>query len=93
MLLCLVLGNYGGGFRGIWPKGIILWMLSIVLCVYYVDFNVAPFGGQKYFVISQSNFFGSKNDFLSITYLVVGGLCLLIGMLFLGKKIIKNKSQ
>ena len=44
-------------------------------------------------MVSQSNFFGSKNDFLSITYLVVGGLCLLIGMLFLGKKIVKNKSQ
>lgn len=55
-------------------------------------FDVSAFSGEKYFVISQANFFGSKNDFLSITYLVVGGLCLVIGFLFLGKKIMKNKS-
>ena len=68
-------------------------MLIIVTFLWILDFDVRAFNGEKYFVVSQANFFGSKNDFLSITYLVVGGLCLLIGMLFLGKKIVKNKSQ
>ena len=54
---------------------------------------MGPFNGAKYFVVTQSNFFGSKNDFLSITYIVVGGLCLIIGVVFLVKKIMKNKSK
>ena len=51
------------------------------------------FKAQKYFVISQSNFFGSKNSFLSITYIVVGSVCLVIAIAFLVKKLMKKKKN
>lgn len=51
---------------------------------------MSKFNGEKYFVVTQSNFFGSRNDFLSITYLVVGGTCLVIGIAFLIKKLMKK---
>ena len=41
-------------------------------------------------MVSTSNFFGSKNEFLSISYIVVGGICLVFGCVFLGKKIMKK---
>lgn len=54
-------------------------------------YDISAFNGEKLFVLSQANFFGSKNDFLSITYLTVGGICLVIGFLFLGKKLMKRR--
>lgn len=40
------------------------------------------YGGQKFFVISTVNAFGGKNSFLGISYIVVGGICILMAILF-----------
>lgn len=57
--------------------------------VSYSDYDVSSFNSQKYFVLSTSNFFGSKNEFLSILYLVMGGLCFVVGVIFLIRRIKK----
>jgi len=46
------------------------------------NYNVAPFGGSKSFVLSTTNALGGKNYFLAICYLVVGGLCMLFAFIF-----------
>lgn len=47
------------------------------------NYPVKDFEGKKHFVISTVNAFGGKNYFLGISYIVVGGLCVVIAVLFL----------
>ena len=49
--------------------------------------------GEKYFVLSTANAFGGKNDFLAIAYLVVGGICALTTIFFIGRKIKKDSEN
>jgi hypothetical protein len=42
---------------------------------------------ERYFVLSQTNEFGSKDYFLSISYLTFGCLCIAIAVVFLIKKV------
>ena len=58
--------------------------------IFIKDYDLSTFGSTKYFVLSTSNFFGSKNTFLSILYLVMGGLCFFVGIAFLIKKLSKK---
>ena len=46
-----------------------------------IDYNydVSGFSGEKEIIISTTNIFGGKNNFLGIAYVVVGLLCLLLG--------------
>ena len=46
------------------------------------SFLVDKFGGEKYFVMSTVNAFGGKNNFLGISYICVGGICLIMALLF-----------
>jgi hypothetical protein len=55
-----------------------------------VDYNLSKINGEKYFVLSTSNFFGSKSNFLSISYISVGSVCCLMGFLFLMRKLSKK---
>jgi hypothetical protein len=48
-------------------------------------FPVAAFGGTKSVVFSTTTWIGGKNDFLAISYLVVGSVCLVLSLLFLFK--------
>ena len=41
------------------------------------------FDGKKYFIISEISDFGGKNEFLAITFIVVGSISLLLGVLFI----------
>ena len=50
------------------------------------NYNVSAFGGKKHFVISTANAFGGKNAFLAIAYLVVGGICFVITIVFVVRK-------
>jgi hypothetical protein len=51
--------------------------------VWFIDFPVTGFGGQKSFVITTSTWLGGKNPFLGIAYLVIGCICIVLGIVFL----------
>ena len=46
-------------------------------------YPVKSFEGEKYFILSTVNVLGGKNYFLGIIYLVVAGICIVSGFLFL----------
>lgn len=46
------------------------------------QFEVAPFQGRKFFVLSTTNALGGKNYFLAVCYIVVGTLCMLFAFIF-----------
>ena len=57
-------------------------------------YPVSEFKGEKYFVISTVNSFGGKNSFLGIAYIVVGGLCIVMAIVFfIGYKIHNKKKD
>ncbi|KAK9457801.1 ligand-effect modulator 3 family [Dipodascopsis uninucleata] len=63
--------------------------------VYEMDigmrFPVTVYGGTKTLVISTRSAIGGHNPFIGIAYLVVGCLCILIGILFTLRHIIKPR--
>lgn len=48
-------------------------------------FPVESFGGEKFFFISDTTWFGGPNEILGISYIVVGGVALLLAIVFLIK--------
>ena len=46
------------------------------------EYEVSPFQGKKYFVLSTTNALGGKNYFLAVCYIVVGTLCMLFAFIF-----------
>ena len=46
-------------------------------------YPVKSFEGEKYFILSTVNVLGGKNYFLGIIYLVVAGICIVSGFLFI----------
>lgn len=55
------------------------------------NFEVDSFGGSKSIVISNLGEFGGKNSFLGISYIVVGSISLLLGVLFALKQLISPR--
>lgn len=56
-----------------------------------VDFNVTEYGGTKSIMISTRTVMGGKNSFMGIAYIVVGGVCVLIGVLFTAANLIRPR--
>ncbi|KAF1814470.1 CDC50 family protein-like protein [Eremomyces bilateralis CBS 781.70] len=54
-------------------------------------FPVTTYGGTKSIMISTRTVMGGKNPFLGIAYVVVGGLCILLGALFTATHLIKPR--
>ncbi|KAL8667776.1 MAG: hypothetical protein Q9168_007174 [Polycauliona sp. 1 TL-2023] len=55
------------------------------------NFNVTVYGGTKSILISTRTVMGGKNPFLGIAYIVVGGICILLGALFTITHLIKPR--
>jgi len=55
------------------------------------SFEVSQFGGKKSILISTRTVMGGKNPFLGIAYVVVGGICILLGALFTATHLIKPR--
>lgn len=47
------------------------------------QYDVSSWGGSKSIVLSTTNYFGGTNYFLALCYIVVGGLCIVFGVIFL----------
>jgi hypothetical protein len=52
---------------------------------------VTEYGGTKSIVISTRTVMGGKNPFLGIAYIVVGGLCIILGAIFTVAHLIKPR--
>ena len=47
------------------------------------NYDVSSFQGQKFFVVSTTSFFGGKNEFLGVIFIIVGIIALLgCGIIF-----------
>lgn len=57
----------------------------------HADFPVTVYGGTKSIVISTRTVMGGRNPFLGIAYVVVGGICILLGFLFTATHLIKPR--
>jgi hypothetical protein len=56
-----------------------------------LEFNTTLYSGTKSILISTRTVMGGKNPFLGIAYVVVGGLCIVLGALFTATHIIKPR--
>jgi hypothetical protein len=56
-----------------------------------MHFPVTEYGGTKSIIISTRSVIGGKNNFLGIAYIVVGGLCILLGAIFTVTHLIKPR--
>lgn len=57
----------------------------------YMNYPVAQFGGTKSIVFSTVSFIGGKNPFLGIAYIVVAGICVLLGLLLTIRQLVKPR--
>ena len=51
-----------------------------------VNFDVSKYGGAKSLVLTTTSWFGGKNDFLGICFIVVGSMHLAFGLAFIIKQ-------
>lgn len=66
------------------------WYMETQL-TFRLDFPVTTYGGTKSILISTRTVMGGKNPFLGIAYVVVGGICILLGALFTAAHLIKPR--
>jgi hypothetical protein len=55
------------------------------------DFPVTEYDGTKTLLISTRTVMGGRNPFLGIAYVVVGGLCIVLGAVFLATQLVKPR--
>jgi len=57
------------------------------------NYPVESFGGKKYVVLSTASWLGGKNPFLGYAYIVVGSICIFLGLIFAAKHLINGRRQ
>lgn len=55
------------------------------------NWDVSIFDGEKYFVLSETNVFGGKNEFLAYTYIAVGVLSIVLSIVFIFRRLRRPK--
>lgn len=55
------------------------------------DFPAHLYGGTKEILISTRTVIGGKNPFLGIAYIVVAGICILLGVIFTAMNLIRPR--
>lgn len=61
------------------------------MLTFAADFPSEIYQGTKSFIISTRTVMGGRNPFLGIAYVVVGGVCILLGALFTVTHLIKPR--
>jgi len=57
----------------------------------FTDFPVSIYDGTKAILISTRTVMGGRNPFLGIAYIVVAGICILLGALFTATHLIRPR--
>lgn len=64
---------------------------SVMLTFLSADFPVRVYDGTKSILLSTRTIMGGRNPFLGIAYVVVGGICIVLGALFTATHLIKPR--
>ncbi|KAF9585418.1 hypothetical protein BGW38_002467 [Lunasporangiospora selenospora] len=57
-----------------------------------MNYNVTSYGGTKSLVITTVSFMGGRSPFIGIAYIVVGVLCVVLGLLFTARHLYKPRA-
>ena len=63
----------------------------MALLTHSSDFETHVYQGEKAVVITTRTVIGGKNNFLGIAYVVVGGICIVLGVVFTVTHLIKPR--
>ena len=55
------------------------------------NWPTSGFGGEKRFILTQTNALGGKNNFLAACYIIIGVLCFIAAIIFLVRKLMRSK--
>ena len=56
-----------------------------------LDFDTLQYKGTKWIVLSNTTPLGGRNPYIGIAYLAIGGLCVLVGLVFALAQLIKPR--
>jgi hypothetical protein len=64
---------------------------TLLIAVPNIDFPAIEYKGTKSIIISTRTVMGGRNNFLGIAYIVVGGMCMVLGTVFTITHLIKPR--